>query len=532
MATRPEHANRPAAPSSRRKLGAGRSGEVWLVESSEGSAAVKVFRGDTLSNLVHYLFTGAPNPYIWNEDAILAAYERRKVLTALSRVWFGERLHVADALGTEWNEDSRAWELAAEFVDGEPVPLLHPLRRDDETLDALRHDVLEPLQRHLLEAGFDGIVWQAGKGNPVALNNYLYLPEQSGEARGEKRFAFIDLESGVPALFPLSPVELVRYYLPMSFKHRPAMFDDADADRLRSYLGEHALPLRRALGEGALDRLLERVDRIERHQRRWKSMSRTERGIAYQESKDRLSADEAEYYRARHWRWRVREAGRALKKAGGLLGIRLPRKLWGWLKKIDVAAIFRNLGRFVTSQQYRSAIGRRYVRGRVRDWRKRGQLSENDARTLLTELRGDEASAYLSDFGAHLGMKATFQALEFTVFAGLVAAGLLSPLVLPVLIALDGLIYRTLYTLYRMGYAAAHRLPLPWIALLVGLVPLLGSLAFPVQMVFSARERREYVARFLIYDTLGRLGQRIPVWGGKDTLTEHVLNRLAGRLAR
>jgi len=32
---------------------------------------------------------------------------------------------------------------------------------------------MKPLQKRLIESGFDGLVWQAGKGNPVALNNFL-----------------------------------------------------------------------------------------------------------------------------------------------------------------------------------------------------------------------------------------------------------------------------------------------------------------------------------------------------------------------
>jgi hypothetical protein len=269
---------------------------------------------------------------------------------------------------------------------------------------------------------------------------------------------------------------------------------------------------------------------MDTYQRRWKSQDRVERGIAYQVAKGRLSADRAEQFLRRRWRWRLREGIRGARKAGTLLLVKLPRALWGRLRRIDLPRVFRNVGRFVGSQAYRTRIGRRYARGRIRAWRERGQLQEAEARRLLGELRGDQASAYLSDFGAHLGMKATFQLLEFTLFAALTAAGIVSPWVLPLLIALDGLIYRTAYTLYRMGHAAVRRQPLPWVALLVGLVPLLGSLAFPAQMVRSANDRDEFVARFLIYDSLTRLGQRLPIWGGEDTLTEHVLNRFAHRV--
>jgi hypothetical protein len=519
----------PEVSASRRRLGAGRSGEVWLVESPQGQLAVKVFAGDTLSNLVHYLLTGAPNPYIWNEDAIRTAYERRKLLVALAEVWFGRALHVADAADVSWNEDARAWELATEYVEGEPVPLLHPFRDANPALDVLRHDLLEPLQARLVEAGFDGIVWQAGRGNPVALNNFLCL--EDGEPGGA-RFAFIDLESGVPALFPLNVLELFRYYLPRSFRHGQALFDDVDTERLRGYLEEHSQWLRHKLGEARFRELLERTERLEHHQRRWRGQRRSERGIEYQWRKGRLTDERAEYFRRHPVQWWARETARAAFRVLNIVVVRLTTRIGSWILGIDLPEVFRNVGRFVSSQPYRTAIGRRYVRGRIREWRKRGQLEEDDARALLSELRDDEASAYLSDFGAHLGMKATFQLLEFTLFAALVAARVLPVWFIPLIIALDGLIYRTAYTLYRMVREAAARQPLPWVALWVGLLPLLGSLAFPAQMVYSAQERKEVVPRFILYDSFTRLGVKLPIWGGKDTLTEHVLNRFAHRLVR
>jgi hypothetical protein len=512
-----------------RRLGAGRSGEVWLVETVDGPAAVKVFAGDTLSNLIHYLLTGAPNPYIWNEDAIRCAHHRRKVIGALVDAWFRGRLHVADSYGVSWNEETRAWQLATEFSEGDPLPLLHPYRDSNPEVDELREEILEPLQERLIEAGIDGAVWQAGRGNPVGLNNFLLVDEENGE---HSRFAFIDVESGVPALFPMNPLDLFRFYLPRSFHHRQALFDDVDVERLASYLQENETRLREALGDRRFACVEEDAERLGHHQARWRGQCRSHRGIEYQWRKGRLSDERAAYFRRHTVEWIARELGRASYRAVLLLLVRLPIRIGNWVLGISVPAILRNIGRFVSSQQYRTNIGRKYVRGRVREWRKRGQLEERDARTLLEELRSDEASAYLTDFGAHVGMKATFQLLEFTVFAALVATGVLPVWFIPVVIALDGLIYRTAYTLYRMSREAAARRPLPWVALFVGLIPLLGSLAFPAQMVFSANARREDIPRFIIYDTLTRLGVKLPIWGGKDTYTEHVLNRFADRLVR
>jgi hypothetical protein len=527
MSAHPEPATQ--GETTRKRLGAGRSGEVWLVGSPEGATAVKVFAGDTLSNLIHYILTGAPNPYIWNEDAIRCAHHRRKVIGAVVDAWFGGQLHVADSYGVSWNEESQAWELATEYCDGDPLPLLHPFRSANPELDVLRDDILEPLQDRLIEAGIDGAVWQAGRGNPVGLNNFLLVPD---EETGEPRFAFIDVESGVPALFPMNPLELFRFYLPRSWHHRQALFDDIDVERLRGYLGDNHLRMRQELGHERWEELGEHVERLEFHQRRWRSQPRSERGIEYQWRKGRLSDEQAEYFRRHRLQWWAREIARTAFRVLTLLGIRLPSKIGGWILRISVPTVFRNLWHFVSSQAYRTNIARKYVRGRVREWRKRGQIEDDDARALLQELRGDHASAYLSDFGAHLGMKATFQLLEFTLFAALVAAGVLPVWFIPVVIALDGLIYRTLYTVYRMVREAAARRPVPWVAFFVGFLPLLGSLAFPAQMIYSANERREYVARFVLYDTFTRLGVKLPIWGGKDTYTEHWLNRLAHRVVQ
>jgi hypothetical protein len=512
----------------RRRLGAGRSGEVWLVETPHGRSAVKVFFGDTLSNLVHYIVSGAPNPYIWNEDAIRAAYERRHILKVLASAWFGGVLRVSNALGLDWNADARAWELATEFVDGAPVQLLHPLRTRNPQLDELREEVMAPLQQHLEEAGFDGAVWQAGRGNPVALNNFLWLnPAGSRDAR----FAFIDLESGVPALFPMNPLELLRYYLPRSWRHGHALFDDVDVPRLSRYVEERRREFGAALGPAALDELEARIDRLAHHQSRWRALDRAEAGIAYQLAKGRLSGPQAEYFRRHRLRWYTREAWRA---AGKLAAFELavPVAVWGYISSISPRAIARNVWHFVSSPDYRTEIARNYVEGRIGAWHDRAQLTDEDAGRLRRELARNESATYLTDFGAHLGMKATFQTLELTVLAALAAAGMIGIAFVAIIIALDGLIYRSVYTLYRMAQAAAARQPLPWLALLVGLVPLLGSLAYPAQMVYSAREREEPLARFTIYDTFTRLGTRLPIWGGKDTLVEHWFNRLAHRIAR
>ncbi|MBF2004875.1 MAG: hypothetical protein IGS49_05265, partial [Chlorogloeopsis fritschii C42_A2020_084] len=40
------------------------------------------------------------------------------------------------------------------------------------------------------------------------------------------------------------------------------------------------------------------------------------------------------------------------------------------------------------------------------------------------------------------------------------------------------------------------------------------------------------VAQFIVYDFFTTIGARIPVWGGKDTLTEHFFNGWAEKIIR
>jgi hypothetical protein len=506
------------------RLGAGRSGEVWLVDRPDGPVALKIFGGDGLADVVHYAVSGAPNPYAWDEDAVRTALARRTVVRSLAQLWFGDRLRVSAAYDIAWDDERRAWALATEPVDGAPVRLLHPLRDSDTGLGELRERVMRPLQERLLEAGLDGVVWQAGKGNPVALDNFLQV--------GAGRFAVIDVESGVPALFPLSPVALLRFYLPRAVRYRHPMFDDVDVRRLRAYVDASAGSLHEGLGADGWRSLRAAVDDLARHQERWHAKNRVERAVTSQRVRGRLSDAQADHYLRHRWRFRVRRARWASVTALDLLTVTGPTRLGDWLLGIGWTDLLRGAWGFVSSQDYRTGLASRHVERRVQAWRERGQLSGKHAGALLDELQDEGASTYLTDFGAHLGLKATFQVFELTLFTFLVAVGLLPLWVLGVVLALDGVLYRTAYTLYRSVREVLSRRALPWVALLVGLLPLLGSLAFPAQMLWSAKEREELVARFLVVDLFTRLGAKVPVWGGPDTLTEHLLNRVGSRLVR
>ncbi|HEX6885297.1 MAG TPA: hypothetical protein VF530_18125, partial [Planctomycetota bacterium] len=221
-----------------RELGRGRSGVVYLGRDGAGRRlACKVFASRGLTRVVQVLLLGSPNPYLWNEDALRCAFLRRRILARLVEHWLGGRLRVAAAVDGLWNEEQRAFELQAELSSGQPLPLHRPgSTRGKALVRELVSEVQAPLQRHLIESGFTGLAWQAGLGNPVALNNFL-LEEEAGGAR---RYCWIDLESGIPALVPLDPRALLRFYLPESWRLGRPLFDDVDVARLERYLETQA----------------------------------------------------------------------------------------------------------------------------------------------------------------------------------------------------------------------------------------------------------------------------------------------------
>ena len=53
-----------------------------------------------------------------------------------------------------------------------------------------------------------------------------------------------------------------------------------------------------------------------------------------------------------------------------------------------------------------------------------------------------------------------------------------------------------------------------------------------LKIVLAGASRDRHLAKFIVYDTVGQSGQKLPIWGGCDTLTEHILNRLADVLVR
>ena len=511
-------------------LGRGRSGIVYRRRDDQGrDIALKVFDGEPIANAVNYVLTGAPNPYIWCEHAIQSACLRRQILTDLVRWWFPKTLRVAPAWGWGWNKDHRAYELQAELISGHHAALDQPFvdSGTDQAFE-LSHQVMKPLQQHLAESGFDGLVWQAGRGNPVALNNFLAEVDMNtteAAATSPSRWVWIDLESGVPAVFGLNLIELFCFYLPKSRHHGHLLFDDVDVVKLRRYLDSNATALGDRLGLSQLRVLMNQVDALAQCQGRWKSLHRVERSITYRLKRGHITQDQFDWYINHPTLWYSREAAggiwRGIKKLSRLLLTSIR-----WFAVAPYRHYMRNTIAFLSSQRFRAAFARKLVGRRIDRWQDRGQLNHQDADLLRTHLQSEEASEYISDFVIHLATKPAVKLTSYVLMPLLIVSGWLAPLWFFVVAIGLGAVARTLYTGGRCIQATCQGRERPWIALLTGLLPAIGNLAYPLQIIYCGTGRDRQLAQFILYDTFARTGEKLPIWGGQDTLTEHFLNRI------
>jgi len=507
----------------RRRLGAGRSGQVFEETLPDGrSLACKVFLPDRASSLVNLALTGAVNPYRWNADAVECAVLRRRILAPLVKYWFKGALRLPETHGARWDEEHRAFELRAERVLGRHTQLQHSLGDGDEDeVSDLVGGFMRPLQKHLAESGFDGLLWQAGKGNPVAAANYM-----RDLSSAPARWVWIDAESGVPALVPMAFWTLATTYLPLCAKHRCWLFDDVDCARLAGYLEGKGGALRAQLGHEGYRELCALAVELEAAQSRWRALKRHQRGVRAQLAAGKLTAEDAPRYLGSSLRWNGHLLLRAVTS--------MPRRVKGlaaaaW-SRVSLRGSLRGLasyGRFFLLRSRRQRWANHHVRRRVLDWRKRGMLTPESAAAVKTSMASDEAAEYVADFGVHLAIKPVVKVLTWGALPLLALSGAADHWMLVGLLAFSGALGRTAYTAGRVLQAALRGRRAPWLALGVGALPVVGNAAFPIQLLAATRDRDARVARFLVHDILSGIGRRLPIWGGADTLLEHGFNRVA-----
>jgi len=510
-------------PSTPVPIGRGRSAVVYGETAPDGRRLVrKVFLGETLSQIVLFVLTGSANPYTWCEAAMRTAVARRRVLDRLVGYWFGDVLRLPRTEDWGWDETHRAFWMRMERIDGGHLPLRSPLDAGKpDPIHQLVDGIMKPLQGHLTEAGLDGLVWQAGRGNPVAAANFML----GRCADGDRRWVWIDLESGVPALFAMNPLATLRFYLPKSIHHRRWLFDDVDVPKLRRYLETHDAALSAHLGPAGRVEFDRDVLELETQQNAWRSIPRHRRGIEYERTRGRLTETQVAYYATRPLRWTARvvvmAVPRVARKAVSLAG-----RGWRAVRRIPVRRLAYKTGLFSISQRYRWHVAQAYVRRGIHDWVERGFLDHAAAATVRRQVREDDASAYLTDFGVHLAIKPVVKLIEWWLMPTLWMLGVIGDATLAVALISGGMIGRTAYTSGRLIQASLHGQRLPWVALGVGLLPVVGNAAYPAQLVACSHERNGGLARFILDDVLARMGRKVPIWGGRDSLVEHRFNRL------
>ncbi len=512
-----------------RCIGRGRSGVVFLLESEKGpKIARKIFDSGTLTRLVQYIFLGAANPYAWSEHAIRGALLRRRILAELVPMALKGRMHVARALGHGWDEDRAAMTLDTEYIDGAHPALHHPLSQSGkQDTDELRHKLLPQLQEFLRETGFDGMLWQAGLGNPVAFANFILRKD----ARGTTHWFWVDLESGVPALFPARLGILMGTYLPLCFKYRAPLFDHTDTTRLTAWLTRNGARLDAARGAGTTKRLLSDCAALEVSGMGFWQQTRLQKSIASQETKGRVSHTEARLYARRPLRWWSLEALRGMR--GTITRTwRLCRKFAAQLQQVPWLVLPAQASSFMFSQQRREQVARAAILLRVDQWTSRGSLSPAHAIEISAAVHEEDSSAWLSDFAVHLGIKPLVKATEWIVFPALLLSGTVSEATVALVILAGGSLSRSLYTSLRTIQEISRGGKPPWIALGVGVLPVLGNLAYPAQIAWTGHGDKNLPAQFLLYDGLTLIGRRLPIWGGRNTLTEQLSNHAVDRLVR
>jgi hypothetical protein len=502
-------------------LGRGRSATVYAVTGSSCPiAAKKVFVGSTLAGIVHQFFYGSDNPYIWSRESILEAHHRREVLSILVQWWLPGKLRVARSHGTSWNDELKVNEMTMDFVDGPGAQLWNPLRPTNENeLEELMGEIMKPLQGHLIEAGFTGAAWQAGYYNPVATSNFL-LEKGPGGAR---EWVWIDIESGVPALFSPNPYGLLSFYLPQSLKLRRPLFDDVDLGKLQGYLETHRDEIEQALGKESWESLQVSASALEQPENTWRNYGRVRRGIEARLCRSQISSTEAEWYRQRPGRWVAREGRLAIGRAAGWLR----KKVLKRLKLAPLVKFTTELLGLLVSETKRATFARQFIGRAIDKWSARKQLNTVERGQLMNDLHVSESSVYLTDFGMHLAIKPLVKFVVWLVIPVLYGFGLANESVLVLAAVGGGSIGRTIYTTYRIMMGPANRRSRPWVALLVGIFPVIGNAAFPAQVMFDGTKQGDAIARFIICHFLTRLGQLFPIWGGSDTVVEHRFNRLA-----
>ncbi len=504
-------------------IGKGRSAKVYLSYSGNEGIATKTFTGEPVSKLILFILTGSANPYTWCEDAIQCAIIRRRLLSALCQIWFEDKLRLPKTFGYRWNADHKAFEIDAEFIPGKHAPLFNPLHINQVNyMSELKNEIMTPLKDKLIESGFDGLVWQAGKGNPVAVSNFMVLNNEDGT----RQWVWIDLESGLPALFAMNPLSTLFYYIPKCIKHRDWLFDHVDSAKLANYLAKHKDDFTSKLGKTSYQNLCNDAGLLSKTQKNWTHLTRHQKSLYYAASQNKITEELKLYYEHKPLSWFLKNSITFIKSALKTIKESVI-KFFNTIYNFRYKKFFKRLYLYFSSAKYRWRLTRWYLKKEIDKWHSRKLFTDSDSKFLKAELEKDDKSSYLTDFSIHIGIKPFVKIFSFIIMPLLIASGIFSLQNGAIIILASGPVARTLYTLWRMSHSLISSKPhFPIIALIVGLFPVIGNLAYPAELIYQSTTSKNKVSKFIIYSFSAKIGSKIPIWGGKDSEIEHLFNRV------
>lgn len=510
-------------------IGNGRSAKVFLSEIDGKTVAKKIFTGEPVSKFILFVLTGSANPYTWCEAAIQSAMTRRRVLSNLCQLWFGDQLRLPETHSYKWNVEQMAFEINAEFINGRHAPLFSPLTPDaKDFMKELKQEVMEPLREKLIESGFDGLVWQAGKGNPVGASNFMVKQHNNGT----HQWIWIDLESGLPALFALNPLSTLFYYLPMCIKHRGWLFDHVDTAKLSNYVEQHKDRIIESLGAETWQAMRSDIESLTKTQSQWTSLSRHRKSLYYAASQGKVSPEEKAYYENRAFRWFLKSIF-IFMSAFSVKIVEFFRNLKDTVLDFPYRKFFRRIRFYIAGNRYRWGVARWYLKKEIKKWQSRKFLNAEETSFLKNELKNTESSAYLTDFSIHIALKPLVKIFAWGIFPLLIATQVFSLKTGAFLIVLAGPFARTSYTTWRISNSLVQSRPyIPWLAMLLGVLPAIGNLAYPAELLYRSTGKKDRLAKFIAYSFSAKIGARVPVWGGQDTETEHFFNRICHKLLK
>lgn len=602
----------PVSIRTKRVLGHGRAAEARLVEvtTQDGTklqCVEKVFCPGRLTRAIYRLCFQSSFAYQHNQNAIKAAFYRRRVAWAMCRVYVPQA-DVARPLYVRWDSNKQALVLASQWIAGrgiipqaaDPLMIRRQLLRTAGTVqvetitpappEELQEllAVMRQLEQLFIESGLVGTGWQVSQRALVSTANLLRMPEG---------YVCIDLESGIPSV-------LVTTYLAAGIRlGSMPLFDDLDGVRLRQWVADHRQEMSCRLTQDQIQQFDQDLNLLIEHTNLWKLSepavfrrpfrlttqqfsqlykqqvirSWAARRIIDQQCLQQMLEPSTKLLRsAVYWLgWIPGSTGRFLQRCLGNLSFRdqvsqffrnqsfrkqacqqwiademndwkssqrispaisrtfsrthfgihwllsrlTPPRIHRWLTDSQIRQDrLTRLALLCVSPSFQCEFGRLLLRNRLRDWFSEQRLTEPQWKHLSYQLGNPAIEEYVRGFGMHVGLKLLLPLLlplKAVGAAASIASG--NPFYfLIVLMALPML--RTAVTLWRM---MASRRPVQDFrdALLVGALPTVGTLAFPLQM----HSRSPELSTFLMRDFAAQVGRRLPIYGGKDSRTELAL---------